>query len=106
MLTTKINKDDYDKLKKYFDEYCMIIYNRLYPVTDNNIKLYFQDIVNNSYGSGGVPDFRLDTGYNEVNTNSFEVYGFAFIEDDNLNYLSSMVEFNLKLNSIKNDNIR
>jgi len=105
MLTTKINKDDYDKLKKYFDEYCMIIYNRLYPVTDNNIKLYFQDIINYEYKEG-LPKHLEQSMYNNININSFEVYSIFFIIDGHLRFITSMIGFNSELNKIKNDSIR
>jgi len=105
MLTTKINKDDYDKLKKYFDEYCMIIYNRLYPVTDNNIKLYFQDIINYHY-KGEIPKHTEQIMYNNININVCEVYGFSFIVDNHLRLLSSMIGFSSELNNIKNDSIK
>ena len=41
MLTVNIKKEDKEILKKLFDEYCNLVYNREYPLTDRNIYNYY-----------------------------------------------------------------
>lgn len=42
-MTTKLNYENQILLEELFNEYCMLMYNRTYPMTDNNLFNYFLD---------------------------------------------------------------
>lgn len=43
MLTTEINIEHEILLERLFNEYCLLLYRKTYPLTDNNVFNYFLD---------------------------------------------------------------
>ena len=45
MLTTDISDYALKRLTEYFDKYCMCLYDRTYPLTDNNLIIYLKEVL-------------------------------------------------------------
>ena len=92
MLTTKINKEDYKTLEIYFNNYCMFLYSKVYPITNNNLKQYFADVI--LYYNG----YNLDLSILEINYGKFWIDGYYLIYFSNLYERTRLEDFNNYIN--------
>lgn len=92
MLTTEINKEDYETLEIYFNNYCMFLYNKVYPITDSNLKQYFADVI--LYYNGN----NLNLSILDIDYDTFWIDGYYLIYFSKLYERTRLVDFNNYIN--------
>ena len=105
MLTTKINEKGYALLERLFNEYCEIIYGKHYPVTDNNIKTYYQEALIHYYGKDNFSDEdKIIKSFNNINEDEFLVYDYYLILHNELRMYNKLEIYNNALKNVNNNN--
>lgn len=46
-----INNSDWIYFEKMFNEYCLLVFDKLYPITDENFKRYYEESLLNFYNN-------------------------------------------------------
>jgi len=73
-MTTQLVKEDEELFTILFNEYCLILYEKTYPLTDNNVFNYFVDFYKYHYS--------LEYNYSDLNLNKLETVSFKTTKDN------------------------
>jgi len=108
-MTTQLIKEDEELFTILFNEYCLILYGKTYPLTDNNVFNYFVDFYKwywDKEGSHRIVGY-LDNFSIECDSHYFKLQNIDHVFNciyDNKLYVSSLYKsFNNYLKEINNE---